>query len=174
MINLKLPFWNDKGHSPSLVNTAQRYWEKIEAGLRWILTQSDPETCTLAVLNLMAWQRDISRFKGEPTPLFRKRVRFAYVNATDAGSVAGIKRIFLRLGVGYVEVEERAQGKDWDVIILRLSDGQLANNTELLKVLIQQYGRTCRRYEFETIANVDIEIGLAEFSNEWSFDVASF
>ncbi len=174
MIKLKLPFWNDKNHSMTLEKTAQTFWEKIEQGIRWPLTQFDPETCTLAVLHLMAWQRDITRFKGEPLNLFRKRVRYAYANAADAGSVVGIKRIFLRLGVGYVEVEERVQDKDWDVIILRLSDGQLAGNTELLKILIEQYGRTCRRYEFETITNVDVFIAMAEFGNEWSFDSASF
>jgi hypothetical protein len=174
MIKLSLPFWNDKHSSARLLKTAQGFWENIEACLRWPLTQNDPETCTLAVLNLMAWQRDIVRFKSEPLTLFRKRVKYAYVNAADAGSVAGIKRIFVRLGVGYVEVEERSADKDWDVITLRLSDGQLANNTQLLQVLIEKYGRTCRRYEFETISNVDMHIVMVEFSNEWSFDFASF
>lgn len=174
MIKLSLPFWNDKNSSASLVETAQIFWEKIETGLRWPLTQTDPETCTVAVLNLMAWQRDITRFKSEPLSLFRKRVKFAFVNASDAGSVAGIKRIFQRLGVGYVEVEERSAGKDWDVITLRLSDSQLAGNTQLLQVLIEQYGRTCRRYEFETISILELDFAMVEFSNEWSFDSASF
>jgi hypothetical protein len=174
MLKLKLPFWNDQKSSLNWEATAQGFWQKIETGLRWPLTQTDPENCTLAALNLMAWQRDITRFNSEPISLFRKRVRYAYANAADAGSVAGIKRIFIRLGVGYVEVEERSENKGWDVITLRLSDGQLASNTPLLQVLIAQYGRTCRRYEFETITVNDLHILVAEFGNDWAFDVASF
>ncbi len=34
-----------------------------------------------SLLALLAWERDISRFNGEPLPLFRKRVKFAFVNA---------------------------------------------------------------------------------------------
>lgn len=172
MINLKLPFWNSQGSTELLRKTAQGFWEKIEAGLRWSLTQTNPETCTLAVLNLMAWQRGIDRFKGEPLNLYRKRVRWAYANAADAGSTAGIKRIFIRLGVGYIEVDERTPARDWDIITLRMSDGQLAGNTELLKFIIETYGRTCRRYEFEVITPVQIALAVAEFGNEFCFDVA--
>ena len=174
MIKISLPFWNDKNSSATLVKAAQAFWQKIETSLRWPLTQTDPLTCTLAVLNLIAWQRDITRFKSEPVALFRKRVAYAFANAADAGSVVVIKRIFMRLGVGYVEVEERSADKDWDVITLRLSDGQLAGNTQLLQVLIETYGRTCRRYEFETISNIDLDVAFVEFGNEWSFDSASF
>ncbi len=172
MIKLQLPFWNDQNSSESLLKTAQLFWERIEACLRWPLTQLDPLTCTLVVLNLIAWQRDITRIKNEPLNLYRKRVAYAYVNAADAGSTIGIKRIFMRLGVGYIEVEERAANRDWDVIILRMLDSQLAGNAELLKTIIEMYGRTCRRYEFEVITPIDISISTAEFGAAWSFDFA--
>lgn len=174
MIKLDLPFWSNKGASLPLIKTAQLFWEKVEQGLRWPLTQMDPETCTQGVLNLIAWQRDITRFGSEPLWLYRLRVKYAYANAVDAGSVAGIKRIFTRLGVGYVEVEERAPGRDWDVIVLRLSDNQLSQNTALLKVLIEQYGRTCRRYEFDVITSVGIDCATIEFNNTWTLDSASY
>jgi hypothetical protein len=172
MIKLRLPFWNDQTSSNKLQTNAQTFWEKIETGLRWISSQTNPETCTLAVLYLVGWQRGIDRFKSEPINLYRKRVRWAYANAADAGSTIGIKRIFERLGVGYIEVEERTPGRDWDIITLRLSDGQLAGNTELLRFIIETYGRTCRRYEFQVITPVVLALVTEEFNNEFTFDIA--
>lgn len=174
MIKLDLPFWSNQGNSLPLIKAAQLYWEKISTSLMWPLTQTDPETCTLGILNFIAWQRDITRFNNEPLALFRLRVKYAYINALDAGSVAGIKRIFVRLGIGYVEIEERAPDKDWDVIILRLSDNQLSQNSALLKVLIEQYGRTCRRYEFDVISVVAINCATIDFSNNWIIDKAKY
>lgn len=172
MIKLDLPFWSNKGHTIPLIKMAQRYWEYIEQGLRWPLTQLDAETCTEGVLNLIAWQRDITRFRTEPLWLYRLRVKHAYVNAKDAGSIVGIKRIFERLGIGYVEVEERVPGYDWDVIVLRLSDSQLSQNAELLKVVIEQYGRTCRRYQFDVLTSLQVGVAMVEFNNTWAIDTA--
>lgn len=173
MIKLNLPFWNNKGNSIPLIKAAQRYWERVESGLLWPFTQTDPETCTLTILNFLAYQRDITRFDSEPLWLYRRRVKYAYANAIDAGSVIGIKRIFERLGIGYVEVDERAADRDWDVIIVRLSDGQLSQNATLLRVLVEMYGRTCRRYEFEVITSVGLDIAVIEFNNTWHIDIAS-
>lgn len=153
---------------------AQGYWEKIEQGLRWPLTQLNVDTCTTGVLKIIAWQRDIDRFPTEPLWLFRLRVKYAFVNARDAGSIAGIKRIFSRLGIGYVEVEERVPGKDWDVIVLRLSDNQLSQSADLLRIMIEQYGRTCRRYEFSVITNIGVDIATIEFNNDWALDSAQY
>ena len=174
MFNLKLPFWNSRGNSVPLVRAAQLFWQKIEDSLRWLLTQNDAEHCTESVLKLLAWQRDITRFDGEPLWLFRRRVQYAFINSIDAGSVAGFKRIFERLGVGYIEVQERVEGRDWDVIVLHVSDNQLSQNSALLRVLIEQYGRTCRRYQFEVISSVVIEIATLEFNNTWSIDKARY
>lgn len=170
MIKLDLPFWSNKGSSIPLIKAAQLYWERVEKSLLWPLTQTDPATCTETILNFIAYQRDITRFDGEPLWLYRLRVKHAFANAKDAGSVAGIKRIFMRLGVGYVEVEERNAARDWDVIVLRVSDNQLAQNSTLLRVLIDMYGRTCRRYEFEVITSVVIDCATIEFNNTWSID----
>lgn len=173
MIRLKLPFWLDGPELAKLKAAAQTWWEKVEGWLQWPLLQMDAETCHLTVLDLLAWQRDINRFKDEPESLYRLRVKFAFINAVDAGSTAGLKRILHRLGVGYVEIEERLEGRDWDVVLLRLSDSQLSDNPELLRVLIQQYGRTCRRYDFVTITPVTLRIVAADFNDDQQTLVAS-
>ncbi|MBD1229428.1 phage tail protein, partial [Xenorhabdus griffiniae] len=149
---LALPSWMDKGEPAKLFNAARAFWTAVYGWLKWPLAQLDAETCSEALLSMLAYQRDIPRFNGEPLPLFRKRVKYAFINARDAGSIAGFIAIFERLGVGYVELLERQPDIDWDVIILRLSDGQIAANPDLLMNIIRQYGRTCRRYRFEVIA----------------------
>ena len=173
MIKLDLPFWLDGPQLAKLKAAAQSWWEKVEGWLQWPLMQMNADTCHITVLDLLAWQRDISRFKDEPESLYRLRVKFAFINAVDAGSTAGLKRILQRLGVGYVEIDERMPDRDWDVVLLRLSDSQLSQNPELLRVLIQQYGRTCRRYDFVTITPVSLRIVAVDFNDDQQTLVAS-
>lgn len=166
MLKLSLPFWLDGIELAKLKAAAQSWWEKAEGWLRWPLLQLDAETCHINVLDLLAWQRDIQRFHGEPERLYRLRVKYAFINAVDAGSTAGMVRIFERLGVGYVELEERIDGLDWDIVQLHLTDSQLSENPVLLRVLMQQYGRTCRRYDFVTITPVTLNIRVADFNDD--------
>lgn len=173
MSPLKLPFWLAGTELTKLKDAAQAWWARVTEWLRWPLLQMDAETCHLTVLDLLAWQRDITRFKDEPERLYRLRVKFAFINAVDAGSTAGLKRILRRLGVGYVEIDERLAGRDWDVVLLRLSDSQLSENPELLRVLIQQYGRICRRYDFISITPVTLRIAAAQFNDDQQTLVAT-
>jgi len=173
MIKLKLPFWLGGTELSKLVAAAQAWWETVTGWLRWPYTQIDPDTCHMNILELWAWQRDVTRFKGEPESLFRLRVKYAFINSVDAGSTAGLRRIFERLGVGYVEIEERQPDRDWDVVLLKFSNAQLSLNPELLRVLIQQYGRTCRRYDFVTITPVGLQIALIDFNDDQQTLVAS-
>ncbi len=166
MLNLNLPFWLAGAELAKLKAAAQAWWTRAEDWLRWPLLQLDAETCHLTVLDLLAWQRDIERFMGEPESLYRLRVKYAFINAVDAGSTAGMVRIFQRLGVGHVELDERMPGIDWDVVRLRLSDCQLARDPVLLRVITQQYGRTCRRYEFATITPVTLGVIVADFNDD--------
>ncbi|HGJ5862947.1 phage tail protein [Arsenophonus nasoniae] len=161
---LQLPSWMNNGEPAALLRATKRFWQWIYDGITWPLTQLDPETCTEPLLNLLAYQRDIHRFNCEPLNLYRKRVKYAFINARDAGSVAGFIAIFQRLGVGYVEINERQPDIDWDVIILRVSDGQIANHPDLLLNIIRQYGRTCRRYRFEVMAahKLRMPVGFVE------------
>lgn len=173
MSPLKLPFWLAGTELTKLKDAAQAWWARVTEWLRWPLLQMDAETCHLTVLDLLAWQRDITRFKDEPESLYRLRVKFAFINAVDAGSTAGLKRILRRLGVGYVEIDERMPDRDWDVVLLRLSDSQLSENPELLRVLIQQYGRTCRRYDFVSITPVTLRIAAVQFNDDQQTLVAT-
>ena len=128
---------------------------------------------TLQLTDTVADRRTFARFNGEPEALFRLRVKYAFINSVDAGSTAGMKRIFERLGVGYVEIDERHPDRDWDVVLLKFSNTQLSLNPELLRVLIQQYGRTCRRYDFVTITPVGLQMALIDFNDDQQTLVAS-
>lgn len=172
MMEIKLPFWLDGVELGKLRDAAASFWQAIETGIAWPLTQFDPLTCSEGILALLAWQRDIERFKDEPMDIYRKRVAFAYVNAEDAGSTAGFIRIFERLGIGYLEIYERVDPVDWDVVLLRLSESQLSENTELLMRIIEKYGRTCRRYQLEIINPIPLAIDARENGHVWWFDVA--
>lgn len=167
MIKLNLPFWLSGKELTKLKKACQNYWEQVQDWLTWPLLQLDVEKCSLAILDLIAWQRDITRFKGEPERLYRLRVKYAYINAVDAGSVIGFIRIFERLEIGYTELDERQPDRDWDIITVHLTDSQLANNHELLMTIIYMYGRTCRRYEFLIITPVNTFISVGEFNNDY-------
>ena len=174
MIKLELPFWLDGEEATKLKAAAQAWWESVEGWLRWPLLQMDAETCHLTILDLLAWQRDITRFRGESEALYRLRVKYAFVNAVDAGSVAGFQRIFLRLGIGTLRIAERQPDRDWDIVQLHLSDQQLSDNPALLDMIIHQYGRTCRRYEFVTTTPVSLAVAAYEFNNDHLTLVAKF
>jgi hypothetical protein len=174
MIKIDLPFWLDGDEITKLKASAQAWWETVEGWMRWPLLQMDAETCHLAVLDLLAWQRDITRFRGESETLYRLRVKYAFINAIDAGSVAGFKRIFQRLGIGEVRISERQPDRDWDIVQLHLSDEQLSDNPALLDMVVNQYGRTCRRYEFVTTTELAISVTAYEINNDQMTLVAQF
>lgn len=150
---LALPFWMDEGEPLTLLRAARTFWQQVYGWVTWPVRQFDPLTCAEPLLQLIAYDRDITRFDGEPLTLFRKRVAYAFVNAADAGSVAGFIAIFSRLGIGQVELRERQAGIDWDVILVRVTDSQIADNAQLMLQIVRQYGRTCRRYQFEVITS---------------------
>ena len=86
MIKLKLPFWLSGPELTKLVAASQGWWEMAVEWLRWPYLQFDPDTCHLSILELWAWQRDVTRFQGEPEALFRLRVKHAFINSVDAGT----------------------------------------------------------------------------------------
>lgn len=174
MIKINLPFWLDGDEITKLKTSAQAWWNSVENWMRWPLLQMDAETCHLAVLDLLAWQRDITRFRGESETLFRLRVKYAFINAVDAGSVAGFQRIFQRLGIGTVRISERQPDRDWDIVQLHLSDQQLSENPALLDMIIHQYGRTCRRYELVSTTVLQLLVDAAEFNSDHMTLTAKF
>ena len=162
MIKLQLPFWMSGEELTKLRESAQQWFEQVASWARWPLEQLDPLNCSTGILELIAWQRDITRFTGEPLAIFRKRVAYAYINAMDAGSTAGFARICQRLGIGHITTQERQAGWDWDIVNIYLDDEQLADNPDLLREIIRQYGRTCRRYNFILETPVSAHIRCAE------------
>ncbi|BBV64729.1 hypothetical protein STW0522KLE44_11170 [Klebsiella sp. STW0522-44] len=162
-----LPFWMSKGEPGKLLAVMRRFWAEVYSWITWPVNQFDPLVCPEPLLNLLAYDRDITRFDSEPLELFRKRVAYAFINARDAGSVAGFIAIFKRLGVGSVTLMERQDGIDWDVIVVRVSDGQLAANPDLMLQVIRQYGRTCRRYQFEVLNSLPMYINGGAYSGEF-------
>ena len=105
-------------------------------------------TCSERMLDLIAWQRGVTRAAGEAERLYRLRVAHAYANARDSGQIAGWKRIFKRLELGDIALEERKAGQDWDVIGIMMDDGSFPNYQNVLELIVADYGRTCRRYRF--------------------------
>lgn len=175
MIKIVLPWWQDGESIPDekkepywLTRGVKRFWLRVYDWMTYPLKQQDALTCSEKNLELMAWDRDITRFDGEPLNLFRKRVKFAFINAKDAGSVAGFKRIFERLGIGIVAFKERESTIEWDVCTIELTDGDISNNTKLVQTLIEQYGRTCRRYRFQVTFPTTLTIASGEFSHNFS------
>lgn len=147
---IKLPFWMNKGEVSKVRSLFLKWWQIGLKIVQFPLNLFDEDTAPEWLINLIAYQRDIERFKGEPLDLFRKRVKYAFINAEEAGSVQGFKNIFERLGIGEVELIERFDEVNWDVIRLKLTDDQIAANNTLLTSIVRKYGRTCRRYEYYT------------------------
>ncbi|MND72460.1 Phage tail protein [compost metagenome] len=152
------PWWEDGEtltttlKEPAMLSRGiMAFWQQIRRWLLISLGVVDPLTCSQELLALLAWERDIHRFDGEPLDLYRKRIKYAFPNAQDAGEVAGFKRIFERLGLGWCEIHERIDGADWDVIVVEVTDSALSSNQTLMQGLIQHYGRTCRRYRFQVV-----------------------
>lgn len=170
---LRLPSWMDRGEPAKLLRACITFWSLVYDWMTWPLKQFDPLTCAEPLLNLIAFERDIQRFNGEPLSLFRKRVGFAFINAQEAGEVEGFINIFARLGIGYVELLERQPEIDWDIIIVRVTDSQIASNSDLLLEIIRKYGRTCRRYQFEVITAVGLVIRVGSFEGEYVCYTAS-
>lgn len=174
MIKLKLPIWMDKGEVVKLKNVLFKFWEHLETWLKFPISQFDIDTCDERFLWLFAYQRDVKRLINEPISLFRKRIKYAFINAQDSGSVAGFVQIFERLGIGSVQVLERQAAHDWDVILLRVSDNQINQNHELLTEIIRQYGRTCRRYFFEIVYIQKVHFNCGNFNNNCRYNGSTF
>lgn len=158
----KVPWWEDgqtvahDGNGKRIIKEPHfiskgvfNFMKQVRHWMLLPLRQFEPMTCSESVLPLIAWQRNIERLPNEPLDLYRKRVKFAFINAKEAGEVQGFKNIFERLGIGYVELHEREDPVNWDVINIEVADKDLAKSPDLLQSIIEVYGRTCRRYRYE-------------------------
>ncbi|WP_158612374.1 phage tail protein [Erwinia psidii] len=172
--DITLPVWMNRGEPLTLALASETWWQRVYGWLLFPLAQIDVDTCDEQLLSLLAYQRDITRFSGEPLSLLRLRVKYAFVNAQDAGSIAGFERIFQRLEIGTLQQLERQFTEDWDVILLRINDEQLTRNNVLMMNLVRQYGRTCRRYFFDVLNQRAATVRPGGFSGETGFHAAKF
>jgi hypothetical protein len=166
--NIQLPTWLSGEQVTALSNVANQYWQQVEQQLWWWLEQITEDDAALPILNLLAWERDITRLEDEPVNLYRLRIKHAQANAEDAGSTEGMEAIFKRLGFGYMEINERIDGYDWDMVGISMLEEEFSGNQALVEELIRQYGRTCRRYFLQVLNVVKIYVlgGLVEFNKE--------
>ncbi len=172
-MNLKLPWWMSGEELTKLKTSAEKWFTKVMGWAAWPLSQLDARIAEPGIVKLLAWQRGIDRFSEEPLNTFRLRVFHAYANSRDAGSNIGFVRIFERLELGYLEQDERRPDRDWDVIVLRVSDSVTAQHPEFMDWLIQTYGRTCRRYEWEVITLLPIAVKSGGFHWDQQTCIAS-
>ncbi|MFB9087274.1 phage tail protein [Erwinia tracheiphila] len=172
--DITLPVWMNRGEPLTLASASKTWWQRVYGWLTFPLAQIDVDTCDSQLLSLLAWQRDVTRIRHEPLALFRRRVKYAFVNAQDAGSRAGFERIFQRLEIGTLVQLERQFAADWDVIVLRIDDEQLTHNNVLMMNLVRQYGRTCRRYFFDVLNQHAVTVRPGEFSRLAGFHSAKY
>ena len=166
--SISLRFWESAGELSKIAAIHEKWWNKVQSWIDWLPKQIDVESAPLQIVNLIAYQRDIERFSNEPEELYRKRVKYAFLNAKDAGSVVGFYNIWKRLELGVLEQNERLEGQDWDIIELVVNEKILSQYQYLLGMIIEKYGRTCRRYVLAT--NLTQPAGVRSFAFSYVTD----
>lgn len=165
---IELRFWQNQtgGTLNRIGKAADQWWNRITEYLSWLNSQINAETAPLELLDLLAWQRDIDRLPGEDEDLYRKRVKYAFHNAVNAGSKAGFRQIWQNLGLGSISQTERFDAENWDVIRLQIDEYVFGKYLGLFETLLSQYGRTCRRYQFESRTVTPLVFQAAGFDCE--------
>lgn len=161
----KLKHWMGKGEILKLAKALLGYWDRIKAVLEWPLQQLDPMVAPIEFVDLIAWQRDIERLPEEPEHIYRIRVSFAYSFASGGGSDVGWEDMFDKLGYPHITIDERLSYYPWDVVSVKVNDGDINDVPGLMDAIVRQYGRTCRRYSFDVTMKATMHIGVAEFSH---------
>lgn len=101
LASLALPSWMNKGEPLALLKTARMFWAEVYGWITWPLRQFEPLTCIEPVLNLIAYDRDITRFSGEPLTVCRKtrteRVEMNFSVFQFHGCAKGLRKKFMFL-----------------------------------------------------------------------------
>ncbi|MFA0085338.1 hypothetical protein [Vibrio sp. 10N.261.51.F12] len=163
--NLTLKHWMGKGELYKLGNALLGYWSRIKAILEWPLQQLDPMVAPIEFVDLIAWQRDIERLPKEPEQIYRIRVNFAYSFAAGGGSEVGWEDMFAKLGYPHIKIDERLNYYPWDIVSVKVKDGDINDVPGLMDAIVRQYGRTCRRYSFDVTSTANFHVSVAEFSH---------
>jgi len=159
-----LSFWMNGAENTKLGKAAYAWFSLLGKAAAWSLDNRDPMTCDERTLNLLAWERCVRRYPGEPERLYRLRVTYAYANARDSGQTAGWGRIFERLELGGLSLAERVEGQDWDRVGIVADDSQFPDQQNVLEIIIEDYGRTCRRYYFDSRIPIPALAHVGRFS----------
>jgi hypothetical protein len=165
---IELPTWLNGIDANALAKAAEQYWQSIEGYLLWWLEQLNEDDAALPILDLLAWERGINRLVDESIELYSLRIKHAVANSEDAGYGVGMERIFKRLGFGYIKINERVPNYDWDMVEVAMIESEFSDKQKLVEELIQQYGRTCRRYFLSVLSVINTYVvgGLVEFDKE--------
>ena len=142
----KLPIWMDGERASALKRTSERWWEQVLVWMQSPLTFGDALTVPLAIVDLFAYQRNIVRAAIDTERRYRLKVHHALQNARDAGTLAGMSRIFGRLELPVFELTERIAGYDWDVIGVDIDIRAVDSQRPIIADIWGLYGRTCRRF----------------------------
>lgn len=161
-----LRFWESAGQMGKIAEIGDKWWDKVQGWLNWLPQQIDVDNAPIELVNLIAYQRDISRFQNEEEQLYRRRVKYAFLNAKSAGEYLGFFEIWQRLQLGMLEQQERISKEDWDVIQLVIDEDIFAKNQQLFDFIIRKYGRTCRRYWYTTQKKQPLGVRAFEFEYE--------
>jgi hypothetical protein len=164
----KMPYWLARPASEldKLRKGAVRFWQRISEMLAWPAKQLDPMTAELDLVHLLAWERDITQIPNETEHTYRIRVKYALQFAKGAGSKSGWYFMFEKLGTPWITIDERFSEVDWDVVSLQLLDSDLAQRNNLIDSLCRQYGRTTRRYQYDTIASIQLMSPPSDFAHD--------
>ncbi len=144
--SLKLPIWLNGDRASTLKRTALRWWEQCADWLRITLAFGDVMTAPLAIVDLYAYQRGITRSALDTERRYRLKVHHALRNARDAGTLTGMARIFERLELPAYGLTDRLDGYDWDVVAVDMDVRELDTQRPYLMDIWGLYGRTCRRF----------------------------
>jgi len=171
----KLPYWLAKPASEldKLRKGAVRFWQRVVDALAWPAKQLDPMTADLELVHLLAWERDIEQIPSETETMYRTRVKYALPFAKGAGSKAGWLDMFKKLGMTWINIDERISDVDWDVVDLQLLDADFGTRQNLISYICRQYGRTARRYQYSTIAKVTMLSAPSTFDNQTDLSMAT-
>jgi|GEM_PF-1303867 hypothetical protein len=171
---IKLPYWLAKPLSEldKFRVGCIAFWQRLNEILAWPGAQLDPMTAELALVHLLAWERDIEQIPQETEQLYRIRVKYALKFAKGAGSIDGWHFMFKKLGVQWINIGERLSQTDWDIIDLQLLDSDLASRQALIDYICRKYGRTTRRYQLSTMARMALNQSCTTFDYEQNLNLA--
>ncbi|WP_221800407.1 phage head spike fiber domain-containing protein [Oceanobacter mangrovi] len=174
---ISLKFWQrgtgSKADAKAAATVVDTWWTTVKGWLAFPFTVWEVDTAPLFIVDLLAWERDITRYTGEPESLYRLRVEHAYANAKDAGSTAGFVRIWERLGLGSCFIVERPEDDDWDIVYIDMDPAVFAGNETLIMTMLNQYGRTCRRYRVSTTSVVSMSVAAPYGGFDTAFNIVS-